>query len=298
MSMLSTKMLRNAAKSVAASTRTCTSSHQKVVAYRYASSSILLTKPNQALSIGGSCSCSCNPAITIRPRRFHSESQDCYSTSNAGLHVHVDAEPMLALALAPDYEYYDEDSESFESFATISSTSTSTADKRMHLDKQMKMSIHSKYGEGGTNTMSTTSNSNGQPNRKASGGPPSGGGGGSSSGGGGGGGAGKHKCPKCGTSVTFKHADFEDNTFYCASCSGWFLVKNANKGGGDDGSSVSAAAASNGGTGIYGVFNNDNVPSPKISMQHVSYSNEWFQIANKYVCLFQKNSFAHFKLST
>jgi hypothetical protein len=38
---------------------------------------------------------------------------------------------------------------------------------------------------------------------------------------GGGNGGGRYRCPKCGTDVTFK-CDFEDNTFYCASCAGWF----------------------------------------------------------------------------
>lgn len=37
----------------------------------------------------------------------------------------------------------------------------------------------------------------------------------------GGGGGGRYRCPKCGTDVTFK-CDFEDNTFYCATCAGWF----------------------------------------------------------------------------
>jgi ribosomal protein S27AE len=41
---------------------------------------------------------------------------------------------------------------------------------------------------------------------------------------GGGGGNGRHRCPKCGTSVTFRHGDFEENTYYCATCSGWFLI--------------------------------------------------------------------------
>ena len=39
-----------------------------------------------------------------------------------------------------------------------------------------------------------------------------------------GGGGGRHRCPKCGTSVTFRHGEFEENTFYCATCSGWFLI--------------------------------------------------------------------------
>jgi len=48
---------------------------------------------------------------------------------------------------------------------------------------------------------------------------------GSGGGGTGGGGRGRYKCPKCGMTVTFKHGDFEENTFYCATCSGWFMVK-------------------------------------------------------------------------
>jgi hypothetical protein len=39
-----------------------------------------------------------------------------------------------------------------------------------------------------------------------------------------GGGGGRNRCPKCGTFVTFRHTDFDDNTFYCAACSGWFVV--------------------------------------------------------------------------
>jgi len=52
------------------------------------------------------------------------------------------------------------------------------------------------------------------------------GGGGASkfSGGGGSAGGGGHKCPKCGTGVAFRHSEFDDDTFYCAECSGWFTV--------------------------------------------------------------------------
>ena len=46
----------------------------------------------------------------------------------------------------------------------------------------------------------------------------------SAGGGGSDGGNGRHRCPKCGTSVTFRHGDFEENTYYCATCSGWFLI--------------------------------------------------------------------------
>lgn len=54
------------------------------------------------------------------------------------------------------------------------------------------------------------------------------------SGGGGGGGSGRHRCPKCGTFVTFRHGDFDENTFYCAACSGWFVVSPSTTITGDD----------------------------------------------------------------
>ena len=43
------------------------------------------------------------------------------------------------------------------------------------------------------------------------------------SGGGGGGGGGRHRCPKCGTYTIFSHNEF-GNSFYCATCSGWFTA--------------------------------------------------------------------------
>ena len=42
----------------------------------------------------------------------------------------------------------------------------------------------------------------------------------------GGGGGGRYRCPKCGTDVTFK-CDFEDNTFYCATCAGWLAGRSS-----------------------------------------------------------------------
>jgi len=55
------------------------------------------------------------------------------------------------------------------------------------------------------------------------------------SGGGGGGGSGGHRCPKCGAHVTFQSSSsstasnnknaLQSNCFYCASCSGWFLIQ-------------------------------------------------------------------------
>jgi len=51
---------------------------------------------------------------------------------------------------------------------------------------------------------------------------------GNGGGGGGGGGSGRRRCPKCGTTITFKCED-EDNTFYCASCAGWFATTSTPK---------------------------------------------------------------------
>jgi len=48
-----------------------------------------------------------------------------------------------------------------------------------------------------------------------------------------GGGSGGHRCPKCGAHVTFQSSStstnnknaLQSNCFYCASCSGWFLIQ-------------------------------------------------------------------------
>ena len=37
------------------------------------------------------------------------------------------------------------------------------------------------------------------------------------------GGGGRHRCPKCGTYTIFSHNEF-GNSFYCATCSGWFTA--------------------------------------------------------------------------
>jgi len=153
--------------------------------------------------------------------------------------------PVPALAIAYDYQDYDYE------------------DTDAH-------TMTSKYGE--NSTMNTSSSprwsSSSSQIRKASsgGGPPSSGGGGS-------GGSGKQKCPKCGMSATFKHSDFEDNAFYCATCSGWFLVKDgsvsANVGG-----VISAVSQKNIGS-VYGAFKDTagsyekRPSSPKILMQHI-----------------------------
>ena len=45
-------------------------------------------------------------------------------------------------------------------------------------------------------------------------------------GGGGPGGPGRHRCPRCSSVVVFHSNDFaNENNFYCAACSGWFVVQ-------------------------------------------------------------------------
>lgn len=68
----------------------------------------------------------------------------------------------------------------------------------------------------GSTTTSSNNNNNTSPYPPPSSGRKIGNGGGS--------GGGRHRCPKCGTFVTFRHTDFDENTFYCAACSGWFVV--------------------------------------------------------------------------
>ncbi|KAL3929882.1 MAG: hypothetical protein SGARI_004633, partial [Bacillariaceae sp.] len=87
-------------------------------------------------------------------------------------------------------------------------------------------------------------------------------------GGGGGGGTGRHRCPKCGTTVTFR-CDFEENTFYCASCSGWFVaspdtIQAAQQQQQDDGSSYEEFLAKNGHKGGGGT-----AADAEILMRHV-----------------------------
>ncbi len=80
----------------------------------------------------------------------------------------------------------------------------------------------------------------------------------------GGGGNGRHRCPTCGTTVTFR-CDYDENSFYCASCSGWFVV-NPNK--------IQAIEEGKPGGSPYEEFMVKNGPiqgsDPEILMRHVS----------------------------
>lgn len=97
-------------------------------------------------------------------------------------------EPMLALALAyDDDEYYDDTNK--HTRGTVSNLGGDNVPSKIKGDSSGSSIGHS------TKTMKST-----------------------------GGGNGRYRCPKCGTFVTFRHINFEENTFYCATCSGWFMV--------------------------------------------------------------------------
>ena len=80
----------------------------------------------------------------------------------------------------------------------------------------------------------------------------------------GGGGGGRHRCPTCGNTVTFR-CDYEENNFYCASCSGWFVINpNKNMGtedGKPDGTMYEASLSKDG---------SRTLSDPEILMRHVS----------------------------
>jgi hypothetical protein len=153
-------------------------------------------------------------------------------------------EPLPALALAYDYEdsWDDADSDSLSSQGSSSSSSTafprkdfSTAQQAVNSQFRRDVTYRTSATTGrGPSSSSSNSNtpyspplssaetSKGIHSRKS----------------GGGGSGGRHRCPKCGTHVTFRHDDFEANTFYCATCSGWFVANPNTISGTTDGDKV------------------------------------------------------------
>jgi len=207
-------------------------------------------------SVGASVAVSASAAVT----RCYTTTTTTTTTTTGSSNTAI-PEPLPALAYAYDYDYesyHDDDDDdddvngighsvsSLSTSSTSSSRLTSMAGNVTYI-KATKPTVSSPNTPNyNTNINVNTRNlsGGGGGGGGGSGGPPSGGGGG-----GGRGGNGKHKCPKCGMSVTFKHGDFEENTFYCATCSGWFLVKNAATG---TGSATSEKAESQSGTGTGG----------------------------------------------
>lgn len=159
-------------------------------------------------------------------------SQNFFSTASSYEDQKHHAIPEPALALA--YDYYDDDDEhdSSSSFhnkypeipvkggfgsdvnsRTYVTSVLPSANETLHTttNLQQQNNLGTNSSSFVTTTTTTSASSSSIKSRKSF-----------SSGGGGGGG--RNRCPKCGTHVTFRHGDFEENTFYCATCSGWFLT--------------------------------------------------------------------------
>ena len=150
-------------------------------------------------------------------------------------------EPIPLPAVAYDYDFYDgDDDDDGDSDGAITNSSTflhkglasKTTDVTAAItttwDPASLLSTGSGNGTGTTtnkpypppsssSSPTASLHGNGKPmtsTRKV------GGGGGGTTGGGGGG---RHRCPKCGTYTIFSHNEF-GNSFYCATCSGWFTA--------------------------------------------------------------------------
>lgn len=112
--------------------------------------------------------------------------------------------------------------------------------------------------------------------------------------GGGGGNGGRHRCPKCGATVTFQESGggggvssardgnngIQNNCFYCAACSGWFLIQPNSTGDGEEDntsahskfilSKLSSPGGEGGGrVGLPTSPSNRKMSQPQFVMQHI-----------------------------
>ena len=153
------------------------------------------------------------------------------------------AEPLPALA----YDYVDFDEHDEGEFSSSSENSCVNGENSYQITSS---SSPPPTGTHGSSAMHGVGGRLGPPTH-----PRAGGGGG---GPGGPGGPGRHRCPRCSSVVVFHSNDFaNENNFYCAACSGWFVVQ--------DPITASAAGASASG-GI-------EQQQPNILMQHIDNNN-------------------------
>lgn len=153
------------------------------------------------------------------------------------------AEPLPALA----YDYVDFDEHDEGEFSSSSENSCVNGENFYQITSS---SSPPPTGTHGSSAMHGVGGRLGPPTH-----PRAGGGGG---GPGGPGGPGRHRCPRCSSVVVFHSNDFaNENNFYCAACSGWFVVQ--------DPIAASAAGASASG----GV----EQQQPNILMQHIDNNN-------------------------
>ena len=151
----------------------------------------------------------------------------CYTSDKLVVHgkrsIYIEPHPMPAVAY-DDYEYDDD--------ADINDDDLKNSSEQNFMTSTNSNTIYNVYAGGPSNNNTTNTNGPlGVENDKLSNNlrfigrstKGSGGGGGSGSG---------HRCPKCGAHVTFQSSSsssnknaLQSNCFYCASCSGWFLIQ-------------------------------------------------------------------------
>ena len=162
-------------------------------------------------------------------------------------------EPMVALAYdyddtskeESDMALFPTDSYTSEQFADVSSTCYSVTPTNIKNSAGGRIPTSSTTTSASNDTFTAPSLDNKGPLKKGTGG------------------GGRNRCPKCRNYVTFRHADFEENTFYCANCSGWFLITP---------NSISADNVVKSDSNREFAKTNENEPNdPQILMQHVSF---------------------------
>lgn len=137
--------------------------------------------------------------------------------------IYIEPHPMPAVAY-DDYEY--------DNDTNINDNNLKNSSEQNFMTSTSTNTIYNVYAGGLTNNTNNSNGSLGVENDKLSnnlrliGRSTKGGGGGS----------GGHRCPKCGAHVTFQSSTssnssssnknaLQSNCFYCASCSGWFLIQ-------------------------------------------------------------------------
>lgn len=160
----------------------------------------------------------------------------------------LSANAMPLPALAYDYQHPEDDDEPEQQ---ISSSPQHMIESSL-VNNTTSSRLRSSSLRGGGPSVTTM---DGRINDHTSHGHPKSGGGGP----GGPGGPGRHRCPRCESEVVFHSSDFNENSFYCAACSGWFVVQ-------DHFASSGAGQASGAGPG-----QSLNKPSRnQILMQHIA----------------------------
>lgn len=182
---------------------------------RKASYTLSISKNGSALlfqSFVPSCS------VALRSQHFHSTTTSNSYDSEHSKHGSLIPQPVPMLAVAYDYDDDFVEDDSTSTMVNSAMFPCSVADDVIHTDIQLT-ATNIKNSAGGRLPLLPTSASTNTTFASPSIGDKS-----ITSKRSSGGGGGRYRCPKCGTHVTFRHGDFEENTFYCASCSGWFLI--------------------------------------------------------------------------